>query len=356
MKIQEYVGKGLLREHGLYVPKSLFVKREDIDSEGLSQRIIEIGFPQVLKSQVLVGGRMKAGGVIIAKNLEESMITLRELVNKDIKGEIPEGVLIEEFVMHDKELYFGITIDRTNRNILMIYSEFGGIDIEEASRMFPNKVLKTYSFNDLPEEFRETAKVLLDIFKKFDLTLLEINPIGVTKRGYVMLDTVMHVDDNALFRQSWAIEQLNGKENDMVLLGGSYGVIGCGAGIVMATIDMLKEFGFEPANFYDVGGGATRENVFEALENVSKVSKKIVLNIFGGITDCLEVAEAIVSFKKEHPDFKLFLRISGNNEEEARELLNDVGLKAVSDMNELIMLIQNEEGNKKELVENVLLQ
>lgn len=354
MKIQEYVGKRLLSEHGLRVPKSLFVKREDIDSKELSQKIVALGFPQVLKSQVLVGGRMKAGGVIIAKDLEESMMALRELVSKDIKGEIPEGVLIEEFVKHDKELYFGITIDRTNRSILLIYSEFGGIDIEEVSRRFPDKVLKTYSVNDLPAEFRETAKMLLDIFKKLDLTLLEINPVGVTDNGYVMLDTVMHVDDNALFRQVWAIEQMNGKESEIVLLGGSYGVIGCGAGIVMATIDMLKEFGFEPANFYDVGGGATSENVFEALERVSRISKKIVLNIFGGITDCLQVAEAIVSFKEEHPDVELFLRISGNKEEEARKLLNDIGLTAVSDMKELIMLIQSEEGKKKELMEDVL--
>lgn len=354
MKIQEYVGKRLLSKHGFYVPRSLFVKREDIDSEELTQKILELGFPQVLKSQVLVGGRMKAGGVIIAKNLDESMRALRELVNKEIKGEIPEGVLIEEFVKHDKELYFGITIDRTNRDILMIYSEFGGVDIEEVSRTFPDKVLKTYSIGDLPAEFRKTAETLLDIFKKLDLTLLEINPVGVTENGYVMLDTVMHVDDNALFRQSWAIERMDGIESEMVLLGGSYGVIGCGAGIVMATIDMLKEFGFEPANFYDVGGGATRENVLEALKKVSRISKKIVLNIFGGITDCFQVAEAIVLFKERHPDVELFLRISGNKEEEARALLSNIGLTAVSDMNELIMLIQKEEAKKKELMKDVL--
>ncbi|MGC8956129.1 MAG: ATP-grasp domain-containing protein [Fervidobacterium sp.] len=348
MKVQEYVGKRILAEHGLTVPKSVFVGSKENLSDELISKLKDIGFPQVLKSQVLVGGRMKAGGVVVSKSLEESLRTLETLRNKEIKGELPEGVLIEQFVEHTGEIYFSVTIDRTRRSILMVYSEHGGIDIEEVSKGHPEKVLKTTKIDDIPIDFRNVASKILEIFVKYDLTLLEVNPVGVTENGYIMLDSVIHVDDNALFRQPWILK--NKYATDMVVFGGEYGVIGCGAGIVMATIDMLKEFGFEPANFYDVGGGATSENVYKALNEVSRISKKIVLNIFGGITDCLEVAKGIEVFVEKNQNVKLFVRISGNKEEQAREVLEKHNIKSASDMEELINILLLEEGQVERYV------
>ncbi|ODN30521.1 ATP-grasp domain-containing protein [Fervidobacterium thailandense] len=339
MKVQEYVAKRILDKHGLRVPKSIFVTSYN---EEVEKGLLKLGFPVVLKSQVLVGGRMKAGGVLFAHTLEEAKEGIEHLLSKPIKGELPEGVLVEELVEHDEEWYISLSVDRTLRDILFIFSKFGGVDIEEISTREPEKVIKTTDITNLPRVVQPLAKTLLEIFLEYDLTLLEINPIGVSNGILYMLDAVFHVDENALFRQTWV--KKDGAEH-FVRLDGDIGVIGCGAGIVMATIDVLKEHGLEPANFYDIGGGASREELLKALDTVCGFSNIVVLNIFGGITDTLEVAKGIVEFSKSNPQVQLFVRLSGTHEDEARKYLLENGITCASDMKELMaQLLQWKEG------------
>lgn len=348
MKVQEYVAKRILSKHGLRVPKSIFVTSY---SEETEEGLLRLGFPLVLKSQVLVGGRMKAGGVLFAHTLEEAREGVEHLLAKSIKGEIPEGVLVEELIEHDEEWYISLSVDRTLRDILFIFSKSGGVDIEEVSTREPEKVIKTTEITDLPKIVQPTAKTLLEVFLEYDLTLLEINPIGVSNGVLYVLDAVFHVDDNALFRQSW-VKKSN--EEHFVRLDGDVGVIGCGAGIVMATIDVLKELGFEPANFYDIGGGASREELLKALNTVCSFSNVVVLNIFGGITDTLEVAKGIVEFSKSNPQIRLFVRLSGTHEDEAREYLLENGISCTSDMKHLVEELLNWRSGK--VGENRVLQ
>ncbi len=347
MKVQEYVAKEILRKEGLKVPEGIFLNgsygKEEIE------RIKKLGFPQVLKSQVLVGGRMKAGGVRISYSLEESLNVLDELLTKPIKGEFPAGVLIEEFIEHDAEWYFSISIDRSSRNLMYVFSKNGGIDIEEYSKLHPEKIIHTNNLDELPNDIRKTAEKLRNVFLKYDLTLLEINPIGIHMGEHYLLDAVFHVDDNALYRQSWI-----GKSEDssVVRLNGDVGVIGCGAGIVMATIDMLKEYGFEPANFCDIGGGATKDELLRAMFEIKEFSNVIVLNIFGGITDCIQIAQGIKEFHDEYPYINLFVRLSGNNEERAKEILKSISIEVAEDMKELVEnLLQKKKGGNYYVLE-----
>ncbi|MEN3041868.1 MAG: ATP-grasp domain-containing protein, partial [Fervidobacterium sp.] len=269
---------------------------------------------------------------------DETTELLNDLLNKPIKGELPECVLIEELIEHDEEWYFSLSIDRNARKFLYIFSKFGGINIEEFSKENPDKVFKTNNVQKLPKEIRKTAERLTNVFIKYDLTLLEINPIGFCRGELYFLDAVFHLDDSAIFRQSWIGEKTNEK---IIKLDGNVGVIGCGAGIVMATIDVLKEYGFEPANFCDIGGGADREELQNALNEVKKYSDVIVLNIFGGITDCLEIAEGIRQFHLKFPNVKLIVRLTGNNEEIAKEALKSLDINCVGDMEELINHLKN---------------
>ncbi len=337
MKVHEYLAKDILRSEGIRVPRSVLVTEENLSTEKdlIIESIEKLGFPQVLKSQVLVGGRMKAGGVKIVDNIEGFFKEIERMLITEIKGEKPYGVLVEEFIPHESERYLSISIDRNLRDITFVYSDVGGIDIEEYSRKHPDRVIKTHELSELPMELQGFVSRLNDIFVRYDLTLLEINPFVVRGGEYYALDAVFHVDDSALFRQLWADEEETGS-HFVELEDGNVGVIGCGAGIVMATLDALVEYGFKPANFYDIGGGATAEVVYDALGRVYKITNKVVLNIFGGITDCVEIANGIIRFKNDNPDIDIFLRLSGNNEIIARELLKNHGVCVVNDMKELI--------------------
>lgn len=333
MKVQEYVAKDILRAEGVGVPKSILILRNS-DLQDYVEALKKLGFPQVAKAQVLVGGRMKAGGVLVSKTIEQAISNVSKIMDSEIKGEIQEGVLVEEFVPHESEHYISITIDRSLRDIVFVYSSHGGIDIEEFTKTHPEEVVKTKRVNDLPLEVRAFARRLYDIFVKYDLTLLEINPFVESNGYYYALDAVFHVDDSALYRQWWAGE--SSVEDSFVVLGGDVGVIGCGAGIVMATTDALTEHGFKPANFCDIGGGATADTLYSALTKVQKITNKAVLNIFGGITDCLEIAKGVTEFKTKNPGFEIYIRLSGNNEILAKKLLEESGIVSANDMKELI--------------------
>jgi len=341
VKIHEYLAKDILRAEGVRVPRSYLVTSEELAEEkSLTKCLERLGFPQVLKAQVLVGGRMKAGGIVVAEDLEKSIEGIKKILGMKIKGEEPYGVLVEEYIPHDTERYISLSIDRNMRDVVFVYSEVGGVDIEEFALKYPDKLLRTNNIYELPKDLQEFAQKLYEIFVRYDLNLLEINPFVFKDGDFYALDAVFHVDDSALFRQLWAYEDDEETNSFVPFENGEVGVIGCGAGIVMATIDALVEYGYKPANFCDLGGGATRESVYEALKKVKSLSNKAVLNIFGGITDCLEIAKGVVNFKEENPDFEIYIRLSGNNEFLARELLKQHNIDAVNDMKELIESLQ----------------
>ncbi|QIV77790.1 succinate--CoA ligase [Fervidobacterium pennivorans subsp. carthaginiensis] len=355
MKIHEYLAKDILRAERVKVPRSYLVTSEELAEEKFLRKCLErLGFPQVLKAQVLVGGRMKAGGIVLAEDLEKSLEGIKKILGMKIKGEEPFGVLVEEYIPHDTERYISLSIDRNVRDIVFVYSEVGGVNIEEFALKYPDKVLRTSNIHDLPKDLQDFAKKLYKIFVRYDLTLLEINPFVLKDGDFYALDAVFHVDDSALFRQLWASEDDVENNSFVAFENGEVGVIGCGAGIVMATIDALVEYGYKPANFCDLGGGATMESVCEALRKVKSLCNKAVLNIFGGITDCLEIAKGVVNFKEENPDFEIYIRLSGNNEFLARELLKQHKIDAVEDMKELIERLQRDTKTLKRGVSDVL--
>jgi succinyl-CoA synthetase beta subunit len=354
MKIHEYLAKDILRAEKVRVPRGYLITSEELAEEKSLRKCLErLGFPQVLKAQVLVGGRMKAGGIVVAENLEKSLEGIRKILGMKIKGEQAYGVLVEEYISHDTERYISLSIDRNVRDVVFVYSEVGGVDIEEFALKYPNKVLRTSNIRELPKDLQEFAKQLYDIFVRYDLTLLEINPFVFKDGDFYALDAVFHVDDSALYRQLWAYEDTEETNSFVPFENGEIGVIGCGAGIVMATIDILAEHGYKPANFCDLGGGATMESVYEALKKVKSLCNKAVLNIFGGITDCLEIAKGVVNFKEEYPDFEIYIRLSGNNEFLAKELLKKHGIYAVDDMKDLIERLQEDEKVQKRGVNDV---
>lgn len=341
MKVYEYVGKRILKSYGLKILDGLLIRElNEIENEEIRRKVEELGFPQVLKSQVLVGGRMKAGGVVFSNSWEESLEKLKVLLRRKIKGETPAGILIEKAVPHDLEWYISLSIDRDMRDMILIFSKCGGVDVEEISSSNPDKVMKG-AFDEmvekLPTVIREPAITLKKIMVERDLTLIEINPVGITKQGPIMFDVVLHLDDNALYRQRW-IGKSDGSTDPFhfVKLDGDIGVIGCGAGLVMATIDGLIELGCKPANFLDVGGGATMDVTLKALRKVDELGvRAIVMNIFGGITKCDEIARAIVKFTMES-ETKLFMRMTGTNEDEGREILKESKIDIYNTMDELL--------------------
>ncbi|AEX85481.1 succinyl-CoA synthetase [Marinitoga sp. 1135] len=331
MKVHEFIGKGFLQDYGIKVPQSYLIT---------SEKDIKVTFlPAVLKSQVLVGGRMKAGGVLFAHTEEEFSEKAKYLLKKEIKGEKPYGVLAEEMIPIKKEYYISLLLNREEKEISILFSESGGIDIEENK----DSIIKTNfeKFHEvIPEKIQKILPNLRKLFREKDLTLLEINPLIESEGGEIIaLDAVMHLDDNAIFRQTWAEEFVDEKYPfHFVKLEGDIGIIGCGAGIVMATMDAVKLHGGEPADFLDLGGGAEKDITLEAL-NLLKNSgiKKVILNIFGGITKCDEIARGLVEFNKENPDIQLFIRLTGTNENEAKEILKKHNLNYYEDMYSMIL-------------------
>jgi succinyl-CoA synthetase beta subunit len=332
---------------------------------------VQINAPVVVKAQVLVSGRGKAGGILFADSPEEAERAAEKLLSMSIKDVRVKRVRVEEKISSRKELYFSVTIDRASRCYVAVASSAGGVDIEEVASASPERIVKVFIspvYGFQPYDARKVARKLgfvgsqmLSLASIFlnhyqmamdlDAELAEINPLIETTEGkFVAVDTRLIIDDNALFRhpefqkRPFAEAELTPLEFEAqkrglayVKLDGDVGVIGNGAGLVMATLDIIHLYGGSPANFLDVGGGASAAVMTEALEIVFSDSrvKVVFINILGGMTRCDEVARGIIDVRRRVGFTKpLVIRLAGTNEEEGRRILAGTGIQVFSDMEE----------------------
>lgn len=367
MKLYEYEAKEIARKYGIPVPRGkIATTPED------AYRIAEELGAVVVKAQVLVGGRGLAGGVKIASTPYEAMEIARGLIGSLLIGVKIESVLVEEKICISRELYLSLTIDRALRKPVFILSDMGGVEIEELARRHPERVHRIYvdteiGYTDymsrealfllkLPwsnlSELSSIMRAMYTIMLEYDAELVEFNPLVYTCDGrLVAVDAKIIVDDNSLYRhpelQSLYGRDLEDYEREAKKLGFSYveldgdiGVISNGAGLTMATMDSILYYGGRPANFLDIGGGASRERVKEAVKLMLKHprAKVILVNIFGGITRCDEVALGIIEALRESNINKpIVVRMLGTNEEEGRKILSMNNIETYTEMDEAII-------------------
>ena len=384
MNIHEHQAKELLKKYGANVPNGVFAltvkdileKAKNLNSQKL-----------VLKAQIHAGGRGKAGGVKILNDISELEKESNNLLGKKLithqtgpSGKIVKRLYVEEPSDIDKEFYLSCLVDRGSSKIAFISSDQGGIDIEEVAKKNPNKIntIKVdfnKSISDLdcekvikifdlkPNQSLEAMNIVKSIYKLFidlDASMVEINPLILTKQGKIIcLDAKINFDDNALFRhpEISALRDLNEEDPteieaskydlSYIKLDGSIGCMVNGAGLAMATMDIIKLYGEEPANFLDVGGGASKEKVSEALKIIisDKNVKGILINIFGGIMKCDVIAEGVIAAAKETElNIPLVVRLAGTNFEKGKDILDRSGLKIISatDLNSAAEKIVNE--------------
>jgi len=355
MKLHEYQSKQLFSRYGVPIPRGRIAS---IASEA-RHFAEELGGHVVIKAQVLVGGRGKAGGIRLAKTPKEAEELATMILGMEIKGLPVRKVLVDEAVSITKEIYLGITNDRAARRPVMMASAAGGVDIEEVARVTPEKIIKVhidpllglrdYQARDLAvsidlpralwRPFMEIAAGLWAAYQANDATLAEINPLVVTSEQRLLaLDGKMVVDDNALFRhpeldemrdldvEDWAEVEARKFGLSYISLEGEIGCMVNGAGLAMATMDIIHLCGGEPANFLDIGGGASSDKVAAALRIILSDAqvKAVLFNIFGGITRCDEVARGILSALAEvDTKVPMVVRLVGTNAEEGRQLLSE---------------------------------
>ena len=384
MNIHEHQAKELLKKYGANVPNGVFAltvkdileKAKNLNSQKL-----------VLKAQIHAGGRGKAGGVKILNDISELEKESNNLLGKKLithqtgpSGKIVKRLYVEEPSDIDKEFYLSCLVDRGSSKIAFISSDQGGMDIEEVAKKNPNKIntIKVdfnKSISDLdcekvikifdlkPDQSLEAINIVKSIYKLFidlDASMVEINPLILTKQGKIIcLDAKINFDDNALFRhpEISALRDLNEEDPteieaskydlSYIKLDGSIGCMVNGAGLAMATMDIIKLYGEEPANFLDVGGGASKEKVSEALKIIisDKNVKGVLINIFGGIMKCDVLAQGVVDAAKEVKiNVPLVVRLAGTNFEKGKDILDRSGLKIISatDLNSAAEKIVNE--------------
>ncbi len=358
MNLHEYQSKQIFARYGIPVPRG----RIAVNSDEAKQIAEELGGRVVVKSQVLVGGRGKAGGIRLAKSADEAQELATRILGMEIKGLPVRRVLVDEAVSIEKEIYLGITNDRASRKPVMIASAEGGVDIEEVAARTPERIvrlhidpllgLREYQSRDvavaidLPKEywrqFTAVADGLWRVFVENDATLVEINPLVITKeKRLVALDGKMVIDDNALFRRPdiaekrdldvEAPEEISARKYGLsyIKLDGQIGCMVNGAGLAMATMDIIKLYGGQPANFLDIGGGAGAEKVAAAFRIILSDPNvcAVLINIFGGITRGDEVARGILAaIDQVKPDVPMIVRLVGTNAEEGRRLLADANM------------------------------
>jgi succinyl-CoA synthetase beta subunit len=366
MKIHEYQAKELFRAAGIPVPEGEVVTTPEAAYEAAKK----LGKPCVVKAQVLVGGRGKAGGVKLAKDADEAKKHAESILGMDIKGLTVEKVLVTEAVDIASEIYVGVIMDRANQMPLIMASAEGGVEIEVTAKENPEAIhrinvdpvygLMSFQARNIASKLhpdfkvaRQIASILEKLYQAYldaDSSLAEINPLVVTTDGQVVaIDAKVNVDDSALFRQK-AIEEMRDLAAEdpgevtareaglsFVKLEGNVGCIVNGAGLAMATMDLVKNYGGEPANFLDIGGSSNPEKVIAAIEIILRDPnvKSIFINIFGGITRCDDVAKGLVAaFKQMDLKLPVVVRLTGTNEKLGREILGELKLDTASTMDD----------------------
>lgn len=367
MKIHEFQSKQILTDYGLPLPRGSVVE----SAEAAVEAAESFGaWPVVVKAQVHVGGRGKAGGVKLARNAAEVRKHAQTILGMNIKGIIVKRVLIEQAVEIAREIYAGAVIDRASKRLVVMVSPAGGINIEEVAATSPDRILKLHIqpglglrpyqirqavyFLDLPADTHETVSRILRTLERVvfdqDASLVEINPLVLTSRGEIICaDAKIDFDDNALAlhpaiaalrdENEEAPLEVEARHHDIsyVKLDGHIGCLVNGAGLAMATMDLVKQYGGEPANFLDVGGGADAERIAAALRIVTADSavNTILFNIFGGIVRCDRVAEGVLRARERSGiDIPIVMRLVGTNEDKARELLAGTDLIMLPTMSE----------------------
>jgi succinyl-CoA synthetase beta subunit len=368
MKLFEYEAKLLAQNMGIPVPKGAVAS----NGEEARDAYKRIGGDVAVKAQVLVAGRGKAGGIKFASTSDETRERTNEILGLSIKGERAKKVLIEQKLSTKKELYVSIVQDRANRCQTVLASGQGGIDIEQVAKETPEKVvrhrldqifgMRSFDARDVAlrlgysgQQLNMLTDILSNLYRLsvvYDAELVESNPLVETQDGrFIAADLRVIMDDNSLFRHpefqerskevSGEVTPLEAKarERDLafVELDGNVGIIGNGAGLVMATIDLVKHYGGNPANFCDVGGGSNADHVAAALDVIQSSEKVqlVFINILAGITRCDEVAKGILEVKKVVGLKKpLVIRMSGTNQEEGRAILKSGGLGSLDKMDE----------------------
>jgi succinyl-CoA synthetase beta subunit len=366
MKIHEYQARQIFRDYGIPVPNDVLC----YTVSEVEKAARELNCMVVVKAQVLTGGRGKAGGVKLAKNVEEAVSVGKQILGMDIKGFTVEKVLVTEAANIEKEFYIGFVNDRNTKSVTLMASAEGGVEIEEVAKNNPEKIIKfpvnaltgllDYQARNIAlqlfgniKQAQKAASILTKLYKLFvetDATLAEINPLILTPEGDVFaIDGKMNFDDNALFRQPKVLAMREPDEDELKEIaahekGLSYikldGNIGCmvnGAGLAMATMDMIKLYGGSPANFLDIGGSSNPQKVIDAMNILlgDKNVKAVMINIFGGITRCDDVAKGLIkALEIISTEIPIVVRLSGTNAEEGLAMLKETGLPTVSSMSE----------------------
>jgi succinyl-CoA synthetase beta subunit len=370
MNIHEHQAKQILKKYGAVVPEGVFA----LNVDELIQKAKALKTEKyVLKAQIHAGGRGKAGGVKILNSIEELTVAAKELLGKTLvthqtgpEGREVKRLYVEESSNIDKEFYLSCLVDRASSKIAFISSDQGGMDIEEVASSSPEKIITTkvdmgdeisdsdcekiINIFNLNEDAKKQAITLIkSIYKMFvstDANMVEVNPLILTKEEKIVcLDAKVNFDSNALFRHPEIVElrdlneedptEIEASKHDLayIKLDGSIGCMVNGAGLAMATMDIIKLYGKEPANFLDVGGGASKEKVSAALKIIlsDKNVKGILINIFGGIMRCDVLAQGVVDAAKEiNISVPLVVRLAGTNFKEGKEILDNSGLKLIS--------------------------
>ena len=368
MKLFEYEAKEIAQQYGLLVPRGIVASTTQEAKEAFQN----LNQPSMIKAQVLVAGRGKAGGIRPASNPDEAFEVAKTLLSMTIKGEKVAKVLVEQKLAGKHERYLSIVVDRSSRCYTLLCSTEGGVDIEQIALQSPEKIVR-HKIEPLiglqPFESRLVARrlgysgkqmnqltsvisKLYEIMLDYDAELIESNPLIETENGeLVAADLRILLDDNSLFRHQKFLERMKTFEPDMtdlevkarekdlayVELDGDVGIIGNGAGLVMATLDMILDYKGKPANFCDVGGGASEERIASALEIVlaNPRVKVLLINIMGGITRCDDVARAILDIQKKMGIAKpMVIRLVGTNEEEGQRILAAANIPSLNSMEE----------------------
>jgi succinyl-CoA synthetase beta subunit len=361
MDLLEYQGKQLFRKHGVPVPdgRPAAAVAEAVDAADV------LGYPVVIKAQVQIGGRGKAGGIKLANDREEAEEHAKAILGMDIRGFTVHEIYVERASEIDEEYYAAIVFDRAAKKPMAMLSRMGGMDVEDVAEKDPNAMRMLHvdplvGFQDFQgrrlafesgiadDVIRPVGAMLAKLYEVFvreDATLVEVNPLLVTKeREVIALDAKVTVDANALFRHPDVAELRDLSNEDpqermaaergltYVKLDGNVGILGNGAGLVMSTLDVVAQAGGRPANFLDAGGGSKADAITSAVEVIlsdEKVSA-VLFNIFGGITRCDEVAKGLIeAFEQIEPDVPFVVRLDGTNDKEGRALLAEAALPNV---------------------------